>query len=185
MPRPSGPLLVTGFGPFPSVRENPSGALALALHEPDGEPPIHGLLLPVSYARGPALAIEEARRLDARLVLGIGVAAQRATAALERIGRRRLSPQHEDVDGVCAQEVGPEGPAELRASLDIERLAGLLGCEISEDAGAYVCNAWLYEVVHALGDRVPVGFLHIPLEGLPPERLRRALSAFVREEEGA
>ena len=58
---------------------------------------------------------------------------------------------------------------------DVDRFADLLGGVRSDDAGDYVCNAWLYGVQRALS--LPVGFLHIPAQGFQPDTLARALAA--------
>ena len=47
----------------------------------------------------------------------------------------------------------------------------------SDDAGTYVCNAWLHQV--ASGLEIPVGFIHIPGSGLEPERLMKGLEALI------
>ena len=49
--------------------------------------------------------------------------------------------------------------------------AGALGGVVSEDAGRYVCNAWLYRTVCALGSEIPVLFLHIPPAGFADQTL--------------
>jgi pyrrolidone-carboxylate peptidase len=59
----------------------------------------------------------------------------------------------------------------------VTRLAEALGATCSDDAGGYVCNAWLHRVASTLA--VPVGFVHVPAEGLPPDRLLHGLSALL------
>ena len=49
---------------------------------------------------------------------------------------------------------------------------------MSEDAGGYVCNGWLYRVGRALPD-TPVCFVHIPPTGLAPERLLEGLRGWL------
>ncbi len=168
-------VLVTGFGPFLGVTDNPSARLALALDDPHGDPRIIGRVIPVSYASGPRTSVEWALDEGADLVLGIGVAMQRTAPFVERVGRRVLDPAILDADGQARSVVAPQGEAERASTLDVERLASLLGCGVSDDAGAYVCNAWLYEVVGHLGDRCPVGFLHLPPQGMDPALLREAI----------
>lgn len=171
--------LVTGFGPFANVIDNPSARLALAVHDPEGNPVIIGRSLAVSYARGPRDTEAWALGEEADLVLGIGVAMNRAAPFVERVGRRALDPAKADIDGVCLSEVADGDEAERRASLDVERLASLLGCEVSDDAGSYVCNAWLYDVLGRLGHRCAVAFLHLPPAGLDPHVLRSAIRSML------
>lgn len=164
-------LLVTGFGPFPGVADNPTTPIAQAL---DGaqvlDQRIVGLVLPVSYTRAPALTIETARAMRARCVVGLGVATGRAGVEVERVARR-VAHGLPDVDGCC--DPGTLGPDRVTATCDVVGLAAALGARVSDDAGGYVCNAWLYQVTQAL--TVPVGFVHVPSAGMDAELLRRAL----------
>jgi pyroglutamyl-peptidase len=170
------PILVTGFGPFLDVGDNPSGALARAV---DGEVvagvPIVGVVLPVSYRRGPPQVLALCARHRPRFVVGLGVARQRARVTVERLGRRALGPTP-DVDGAAPSGVG-DGPEIVAATLDPERLAALLGADLSDDAGGYVCNAWAWEV--PLRSGAPAAFVHVPPAGLPVADLLAALGALV------
>jgi pyroglutamyl-peptidase len=169
-------VLVTGFGAFPGVERNPTEALARQVDGAyiDGVP-VAGRVLPVSYRRGPQLAIELAREMGARLVVGLGVAVGRARVEVECVGRRGNGGKP-DVDGEV--DAGLRGAERVPATLDTACLADALGAGLSRNAGLYVCNAWLYQVAGALD--VPVGFVHIPPTGLPPERLLRGLRALLR-----
>ena len=69
-----------------------------------------------------------------------------------------------------------EGPDKVYSAWDVEAFASLLGGQRSDDAGDYVCNAWLYGVQRQLS--VPVGFLHVPERGLDPGRLTEALKVW-------
>lgn len=172
------PILLTGFGPFLDVLDNPSGRLVEAL---DGDVvdgvPVVGEVIPVTYARGPSIAIERARQLDARLVIGFGVASNRRGVWVESSGRR-VCGGSPDTDGVVLDELG-DGPDRVAASVDVQRLADALGAEISEDAGGYVCNAWAWTVPQALG--VPAVFVHLPTDGIDPEVVRRGLKELLRQ----
>ncbi|MCK6505813.1 hypothetical protein L6R53_20895 [Myxococcota bacterium] len=171
---------MTGFGPFLTVADNPAAQLARAVDDPDGDPPIHGLVIPVSYQRGPDLAVEAARRLGVRLVIGVGVATGRDRVCVERFGRLVLDPSAPDVDQVHRDRVedAPGAPALVSASLPVEAFAAAMGAQLSDDAGRYVCNAWLYRVARALPD-LPVGFVHVPAEGMEPARLRAGIAALL------
>jgi pyroglutamyl-peptidase len=158
-------LLVTGFGPFGTVEDNPASRLARSLDGVAGHGfSIVGREIPVSYRRAPELTVQLARENGVDHVIGVGVAVSRTTPQLERFGRRGLGATP-DVDGVCAPVL--PGPERLPASLDVGRWSRALSCETSEDAGGYVCNAWLHQVRQLLP--IPVGFLHIPLSGVTPE----------------
>ena len=157
-------ILVVGFGPFVDVAENPAAALARSvdgLRGPGVE--VVGRELPVSYARAPELTRTWAAELSADLVLGIGVASRRTRPEVERVGRRRAGDQRPDADGERPAELAPDGPDEL-ASPQADAVAKALRVETSDDAGRYVCNAWLYR---SLRNGLRAAFLHVPPAGQP------------------
>ena len=166
-------VLLTGFGPFLDVRDNPSARLVRRLHgrRVAGETLI-GRVLPVSFERAPEETLAVARGLGARLVLGFGVARGRGGVEVERLGRPGVGDAP-DIDGCCPTSLGAPGHP-VSATVDVEALAAGLGAVLSEDAGRYVCNAWLYRVTHAL--EVPVGFVHLPPSGIAPEQVAGALA---------
>lgn len=170
-------ILLTGFGPFLDVDDNPSAGIVRALHGRRivGETVV-GEVLPVSYERAPARTIALARALSPRLVLGLGVARGRDEASVECVGRRVVGATP-DVDDRLPAALA-DGPDEVPASIDVRHLAEALGASLSTDAGRYVCNAWLYRVAGAL--RVPVGFVHVPLEGVPVDTLQAAVTSLLR-----
>lgn len=174
----SAPVLITGFGPFGTVTDNPSARVARTLDGAhSGRVPLVGEVLPVTYRTGPMRAVARARELGARAVVGLGVARGRDYVAVERIGRR-LMRGRADTDGDRVHDLGP-GPDEVPATLDPDRLAMLLGAQVSDDAGGYVCDAWAWHVPQHLD--VPAVFVHVPVEGLDPERLRAAIALLIEE----
>ena len=138
-------------------------------------------MIPVSYARGPSRTLALARALSPRLVLGLGVAVSRERMEVESVGRSLLDPEVPDVDGVSLDGLGK--PAEVASTLDVGRFAEAAAAGVSHDAGTYVCNAWLYRVAGALS--VPVGFVHLPPEGVEIERLLAGIGALLIEPGGS
>lgn len=168
-------VLVTGFGPFPGTPHNPTDALCRSVTGLRvGDHELRGVVLPVSYRRGPDAAIAEALALgpDLALVLGLGVAGARSGVWVERTARR-VDAGPLDVDG--RSDAALSGPDEVRATLDVDRLAEALGAGLSDDAGRYVCNAWLYRVAQAVP--APVGFVHVPPAGLALATLLAGIAA--------
>lgn len=168
-------VLVTGFGPFLQVNDNPSGRLAQVLNgRRAGGHTVVGRALPVSYGPGLARALALTRRLAPRLVIGLGV--HRGDGVqVERVGYNRTGDRP-DVDGVCPADLGP-GPDALVTPLDVEHLARCLGASVSSDAGQYLCNAWLYTVLRDAS--CPGVFIHIPPGFNDDQRVVDGLSAFL------
>ena len=117
-------LLVTGFGAFERVDENPSGALARAL---DGEDGVVGVELPVTF-RGCAEALDAAlARLDGppEAILCTGVHPE-PTFRLERRARARLGNDRPDTAGETGEVVsGAMGSGATRGGPTAGDPAGL------------------------------------------------------------
>jgi pyroglutamyl-peptidase len=172
-------LLVTGFGPFPGMPANPTGALvrrlaalphlALAL----GEAP-RGLVLRTAYAcLDEALAPALAEGPSA--VLMLGVAGRSRGIRVEARAANRGSRLYPDASGRVSSRLAldPGGPAARRAGSVAREAAMLLRrrglpVRLSWDAGRYLCNASYFR---ALAAPVPVLFLHVPR---PPRHGARA-----------
>lgn len=123
------------------------------------------LVLPTTYAAlgedlDPALSRENA---DA--VLMIGVAGRSRRVRIERRAENRVSILLSDAAGRRPSRLTlGDGPAGRALAVSPIRLQAILrrhgvSCEVSRNAGKYLCNAAYYQ---ALGAPVPVLFLHIP-----------------------
>jgi pyrrolidone-carboxylate peptidase len=164
-------FLITGFGSFESVSENPSGALAREL---DGDPGVVGVEIPVSF-RGSAAALDAALerlaplRPDFLLALGVHPG---DGFRLERRAGAALAPGRTDNDGETGEVVSGVmggGAGDLATDLDLPVLAAELGglglgdVTVSEDAGGYVCER-IYRHALVRGNELgcPALFLHVP-----------------------
>lgn len=177
-------LLLTGFGPFLDVKENPSSTLAAAL---DGRVLLVGgrrvqicsRILDVKYETVAAETLLAVRQLNAIGVLGMGVARSAAAPRVERTGKALCDGVTPDAAGQTRSLLGDVPTVQSNASAS---LADALGVEVSDDAGAYVCNAWVYGVLTGLAAMprpVPAAFLHVTAEGMDPDRLAAALVTWV------
>jgi pyroglutamyl-peptidase len=174
-------VLIHGFGAFLDVVDNPAARLAEAVDgQRVGGARVVGEAMPVSYGRGPAGSIARAQELGAMLVIGIGVAKGRTQAGVEAWAHNAADPALSDVDGESLTTLNPRGPARVACTVSAPRLARAMGGVVSEDAGRYVCNAWLYRVACALGDTTPVAFVHVPPKGLAPSAFLSGVGALVR-----
>lgn len=184
-------LLVTGFGPFPGVPENPSGAAARALNgatlsSKSQSFRVVGVELPTEWAEAwPRLAAAVGACAPHALIM-LGVS-RRAGIEVERIARNHRSARP-DAAGTVADAstvLDPFGPAELHSTLPwaaFERPAEVSGEAIggevsgearmgtvegfgigtSTDAGDYLCNFIFYKALRHLPGIGPRGFVHLP-----------------------
>lgn len=149
-------LLVTGFGPFPGVPENPSEELVRRIAA-RGLPGVETLILPTEWAACDALPEKLA---DARKVLMFGVATGARRIRYERASRP-VAAEKPDAAGN-----GPHAPPihSRRTRLDVTRLAKEarrkgFPVATSGDAGAYICNATYGAALALKPDTL---FVHIP-----------------------
>ncbi|RYG48250.1 hypothetical protein EON79_05035 [bacterium] len=157
-------LIVTGFGAFGTVTDNPSAILARGCGR-------ECRILEVSYAEaGRFLASTEARLADGLLMLGVAV--KRTTITPELFARNHRG-KHPDVRGEAPfGEIEPGGPILLSATIwnqnDLADWTEHALVHPSLDAGTFLCNDISYRALRAFPDK-PVGFLHVP----PFEALHR------------
>lgn len=168
----AGGLLVTGFGPFPGVADNPSGRFAASVDgaRVDGVA-VAGRVIPVEWGRAwPAVrAAVEALRPAALLMYGVAV--QRQRVEVERLARN-VAGRRPDAVGALPPHARlvPDGPAALPTTLPWRDLVGP-AVGVSDDAGDYLCNAVTFHAMHALGERLRFcGFVHIPPSPTPGVR---------------
>jgi len=181
--------LVTGFGPFQGVDENPSGLVAEAVY---ADPPpgldVKGAVLPVSY-RGVSRRIRELLDEEERtpvLILGMGVH-QGSTFRLESKARAILRSKQVDNDGFVASTLGPlsAGDRATRIEMDLaaELLSGVARMEVeqSQDAGGYVCECAYHAILSEALRRDSRGlFLHVPpLDVVPLEEQIEVVRSFL------
>ena len=167
-------VLVTGFEPFAGASVNPSAEVAKALDgRRVGAWQVRAAILPVHHHTAAAAAGALLDDLDPVAVVHLGLAAERAQIALERIAINLMDYAIPDNEGqqVVDQPCVPGGPAAyfstlpLRPTLDVLRAAGI-PAYLSATAGTYLCNFVLYTTLHALAARpqaARAGFIHLPL----------------------
>ena len=161
--------LVTGFGAFLDVTDNPSGLVAARL---DGREiagvTVRGRTLPVSYAGAPEALAHELAQLRPICVVALG-AGQGDAIALEGGARNRANAAHPDADGVTLEDTPLDPMALPRIGCDLPLAAWARSLArpdapvvTSEDAGGYVCNATYFALLKAKGIRNDRVFIHLP-----------------------
>lgn len=164
-------LLVTGFGPFPGVRHNPSGLIAraigrsAALKRQGVAVSAHELI--VTYAALPDLK-ELITRVQPDAILMFGIAARTQQPRLERRGENRTRPLSADASGArpSSRKLDEKGPLVRNVRIALEPLRLAIARHgfrptLSNNAGAYLCNAVLYTALGAKPD-APTIFVHVP-----------------------
>lgn len=162
-------ILVTGFGPFPHVRVNPTERLARAVAARLARAGIRAqaLVLETSYAGGlPALRDRLAAEAP-KAVLMLGLAARARFVRVELFARGRPSLLHADArGGTPGRDAAGRGlplrtTASPEAALAAFRRAGIRS-RLSPSAGRYLCDASYALALRSLRRDVPVVFIHVP-----------------------
>lgn len=161
-------ILVSGFEPFGQDTENASGAVVQGLRgvEWDAGLEVVTSILPVTWSdSAPALlrAIETHRP---NAVLALGEAGGRAAVTPERRARNVGHGRIPDNDG-APRPAAPldQGPEFLNTRIDPALLVAAIRsvsvpAEVSDDAGAFLCNAVYRALLHETN--LPGTFIHVP-----------------------
>ncbi len=177
-------ILLTGFGPFPGVEDNPTERLARCL---DGTRAggllVHTAVLDVSFERSCTQLREQAARRQPRAMIHLGVAREGLRLRLEHRATSRRVSSIPDVDGVRPNVAAAQGIAAvdmvLTTAVAVSPIVDELNARgypavASQDAGSYVCNALYFDGLMLAAERdIPCLFVHIP-----------PLGAMVKDEAG-
>ena len=171
-------ILVTGFGPFLDVEENPSWEAIKDLEGAViGRHRIAVAPLEVTYTSAAEQLEAAIQRTRPRHVLSLGVAPDPAIR-LESTARNRDTSESPDVKGEvrAGRPVRAGGPETLPTRLPLARIRAALlaeGYEVmdSDDAGGYLCNHLFYELLTRRPKGI-AGFVHVPPLAPPWDRAR-------------
>jgi pyroglutamyl-peptidase len=170
-------VLLTGFGPFPGVRENLSGSLAerLGFRARTLLPQFRFVVavLPTEWVRAPQMVNELYERHNPILALHFGVSSKALGFRIETEASNFCRMSADDAGNFPAlTQVLDGGASALPVSIDAASIVMRLNerdhhASLSDDAGGYLCNAVLYHSLveaerRARGCRV--GFVHIPAD---------------------
>jgi pyroglutamyl-peptidase len=166
-------ILVTGFEPFGGTSVNPSAEIAGRLEgRRFGDREVRAAVLPVHHVDAAAAVRTLLAAHDPVAVVHLGLAAERAQIAIERVAINVMDYAIPDNAGFQVQDEPcvAGGPAAyfstlpLRAMLDALRDAEV-PAYLSSTAGTYLCNFVMYTTLHALAARREApraGFVHLP-----------------------
>jgi pyroglutamyl-peptidase len=178
-------VLLTGFGPFPGVTDNPSAWLVETLVDHaarDVDAELHARVLPTAWQEAQSMPrlYEE---LQPQMMIHFGVSQRAKTFRIERSAHNRAA-RRADVRGLMpsAPRIKAAGADRIDTALPAADLAAHLrtsgvAAAPSRSAGSYLCNFLYY---HSLdwARRQPdprlVLFVHVPpLDSVSPEILLR------------
>jgi pyroglutamyl-peptidase len=177
-------LLITGFGPFPHVRINPTAQLAVAIAARLGA---QVRVLETSYGRGLDDLAHTLRTRKPAAVLMLGLAAKARHVRVECFARPGSSPLNVDATGRLPDKATmPAGKSHILSStastgraLATLRRHGIRS-HLSPSAGRYLCNAsYALALDHASRTGIPVLFIHVPwLRPAPGTRRKGTVQSF-------
>lgn len=166
-------VLITGFGPFPGVSDNPSAWLAetLADREAELDCRLQAEILPTEWDTVAALTPELFETTQPRIIVHFGVCQSAQGFRLERSAHNRVFARA-DMSGALprARTIHPHGPARLDTDFPVTSLAAHLkalgiAAAPSHSAGRYLCNFLYYRSLAwaALQEEPTTAlFVHIP-----------------------
>lgn len=187
-------LLITGFDPFGGASINPAWEAVKLLPETIADFEVHKLEIPTVFGLATEKVLEKAAEIRPDVILCIGQAGGRGSVTPERIGVNIRDAKISDNAGnqPVGQFVAEEGPAAYFATVPVMAMADAIQKEslpgqVSNSAGAFVCNDTLYGLLHHYaGTGVKVGFIHVPWlpeqgsPSMPLEKTAAALEAAIR-----
>jgi pyroglutamyl-peptidase len=168
-------ILLTGFGPFPSIGANattvlvPHLAAAARRAFPGLRFSVH--ILPTEWIASLRLLADLTEELQPVVALHFGVSGRATGFEIETRGRNACSPSEDAAGELPIREcVTPGGPEYLRATIPAPHIVSRLRrqgipARTSRDAGGYLCNALLYrslEIARASNRGQRTGFVHLP-----------------------
>ncbi len=180
-------ILLTGFGPFGDVEKNPSQALIEELERRKDiidEFRLETEILPVVYSDAVDRIQILIRQYEPEILISFGVAARREKVCPERVALNLKDTHQPDNAGNTPEGelIFPNAPLAYYSNLPLLAIRDFLQnasipTEISNHAGAYICNAVFYAAAHEIVTTerdTRYGFIHIPL--MPKEAPNGELS---------
>jgi pyroglutamyl-peptidase len=168
-------ILLTGFGPFPGIHDNPSARLVKTLASARSFAPrdyeLHTEVFPTEWHAVGTLVPVLLNSLQPHVTIHFGVSRQARSLRIERSAHNNILPHVDAAGALPAQRtIHVDGPSRLDSAVHAPRLAATLResglpANSSSHCGSYLCNFLYY---HSLSwamshNAAPnVLFVHIP-----------------------
>ena len=160
-------ILITGFEPFNNDIINSSWEVIKRLPDSINGYKINKLLLPVKFEESSKIVIEKANKLKVKYIICVGQAK----------GRKYITPEMKAInlksDNYTSKKecnyILSTGPKYYYSSIDVNKIYNSINnagikCNISNDAGTYVCNDLFFNLLHYYNNtNIKVSFIHIPI----------------------
>jgi pyroglutamyl-peptidase len=169
-------ILITGFGPFPGARFNPTQPLVarlLRLRRPAfSDVELSGHIFPVTYGAVDRQLPDLLARLQPQALLMFGLATRTPWIRIETRARNAVTTLWPDADHTRVRKGSIDGGADAMMfgphTARLLRAADSTGADAraSRDAGSYLCNYLSWRAIEATysdaGPRL-AAFVHVPL----------------------
>ncbi|TXK04870.1 pyroglutamyl-peptidase I [Microbacterium mitrae] len=162
-------MLLTGFEPFGTDSENPSGdAVRLLASTWQGPEQLVTAVLPVTFDGAGARLRELIAEHSPDLIIATGLAGNRAALSFERVAVNLRDARIADNAGEQPIDtpVVPAAASALFATLPVKAMTAAVAdagvpAELSLSAGTFVCNDVMFQAIDAAG-HARAGFIHLP-----------------------
>lgn len=165
-------ILLCGFDAFDGDSTNPSATFIhwLNSRKLNDDRVVESVILPVTFDGAFATFKKSFDEFCPELVILTGLAKNRKTLTVERIGINWVDARIPDNSGVIkvSQKIDDNGPDGLFTTIPITSIIDIISnsgvaIKLSTSAGEYVCNELLYKVLCYTKDKnSQVTFIHIP-----------------------
>jgi pyroglutamyl-peptidase len=165
-------ILVTGFDPFGGEPINPSWEAVRRLPDAVKSIEIIKAQIPTSFGRSADVVRAATLEHDPDVVICIGQAGGQLAISAERVASNVSEGRIPDNDGKqpIDTRIRADGPAAYFTSLPVEAMVTAMKktgipAVVSNNAGAYVCNHLMYQVLYMIDHEFPGkrgGFVHVP-----------------------
>jgi pyroglutamyl-peptidase len=165
-------ILITGFDPFGGEPINPSWEAVRRLPDAVKSIEIIRAQIPTSFSRSVDVVRAAILEHDPDVVVCVGQAGGELGISAERVASNVDEGRIPDNDGnqPIDTRIRADGPAAYFSSLPVEAMVTAMKktgipAVVSNNAGAYVCNHLMYQVLYMIDHEFPGkrgGFVHVP-----------------------
>jgi len=166
-------ILVSGFGPFGGIDENPSwGAVEPLDHELIAGHDVRAVMTPVVWDEADEVLLAEYERLKPVIAVASGVAAGEGIIRLESTAVNQAYGTDNNEVFMAGVPIMEDGEEFLYGTIPLAELEAILDQEgypvgISDYAGDYLCNFIYYKLMHRVAEEdvekhILGGFVHVP-----------------------